>query len=139
MTEVSTLYHNPKCSTSRFVLEVLELAGETFETVPYMVSGWSEETLRGLLAEAELEARDILRVRNTPAVELGLTDASAKEDEIIAAMIAHPILVERPILRTPRGVSLCRPKERVFDLLSDQSPRKIVNAKGASFAIPFTP
>jgi arsenate reductase len=135
---VSVLYHNPKCSTSRFVREVLELAGESYETIVYLVEGWSEDVLRALLEDGGLVARDVLRVRNTPAAELGLLEASASQDQIIAAMIAHPNLVERPILRTPRGVALCRPKERVFDLLSDQSPRDIVTEKGEAYAIPFT-
>lgn len=134
----SVIYHNPKCSTSRFVLEILELAGEQPKIVLYLKDGWTLDTLKGLLAESGLAARDILRTRNTSAKELGLMDETVTEAKILAAMVADPVLVERPIIKTSRGVALCRPKMRVFDMLSDQSARVLTTPKGEEFQIPVT-
>lgn len=134
----SVIYHNPKCSTSRFVLEILELAGEQPKIVLYLKDGWTLDALKGLLAESGLAARDILRTRNTSAKELGLMDETVTEAKILAAMVADPVLVERPIIKTSRGVALCRPKMRVFDMLSDQSARVLTTPKGEEFQIPVT-
>lgn len=134
----SVIYHNPKCSTSRFVLEILELAGEDPKVVPYLKDGWTQEVLKGLLEESGLAARDLLRTRNTAAKELGLLADTATEAEILVAMVADPVLVERPIIKTSRGVALCRPKTRVFDMLSDQSARVLTTQKGEEFQIPVT-
>ncbi|MEH6833744.1 MULTISPECIES: arsenate reductase family protein [Falsihalocynthiibacter] len=133
----STIYHNPKCSTSRFVLEIMQLAGETPEIVLYQQVGWTEDLLRTILTDAKLSARDILRTRNTPAKELGLMDPATPDSEILRAMVADPMLVERPIVRTSEGVVLCRPKEVIFSVLNDQSPRTLMTAKGESFQIPW--
>lgn len=132
----SILYHNPKCSTSRFVLEIMQLAGEAPEIVLYAKVGWSEELLRKLLTDANLSARDILRGRNPSVKERGLMDPATPEEEILSAMVEDPMLVERPIVRTSLGVALCRPKEVIFSMLSDQRPRKITTAKGESYQIP---
>lgn len=131
------IYHNPECSTSRFVLEILELAGEKPSVVPYLKSGWTLETLQELLDEGDLTAKDILRTRNTTAQSLGLMESTATDQDILAAMVADPVLVERPIIKTSRGVALCRPKTRVFDMISDQSPRVLTTKKGEEFHIPL--
>ncbi|WP_140984572.1 arsenate reductase (glutaredoxin) [Asticcacaulis tiandongensis] len=111
-----TLYHNPKCSTSRKALALLEANGYQPEIVEYLKTGWSEATLKDLLKQmGGIPARDILRTRNTDAVERGLT--TADDSTVIAAMIAEPVLVERPILVTPRGAVVARPLSRMNDIL----------------------
>jgi arsenate reductase len=112
-----TIFHNPACGTSRNVLATLTEAGAKPRVVEYLKAGWSVEQLKGLLATMTLTPRDILRVRGTPAEELGLTKPSATDAAILAAMVAHPILVERPIVVTPKGAALCRPADRVQALL----------------------
>lgn len=116
MSEV-TIYHNPNCGTSRNALALIEAAGHAPTVVRYLDAGWTEDLLRNLLSLGGLTARDVLRVRGTPAEELGLTSPDVTEDALIQAMAAHPILVERPIVATEAGVRLCRPAERVNDIL----------------------
>jgi arsenate reductase len=117
MTTEITIFHNPGCGTSRNTLAAIREAGHEPTVVEYLKTGWRRDQLEGLLARMGLKARDILRVRGTPADELGLTDPETSEAAILAAMVAHPILVERPIVVTPKGVALCRPVEKVRDLL----------------------
>lgn len=133
----SVIYHNPKCSTSRFVLEVLQLAGEAPEIVLYLQEGWTKAQLKVLMEDSGLSAKDILRTRNTAAQELGLTKDSATEDDILDAMIVDPVLVERPLIRTSKGVAMCRPKTRVFDMLSNQTPRRLTMKNGEELDIPM--
>ena len=85
--------------------------------VEYLKAGWTEPQLKGLFHQMGVSARDVLRVRGTDAEERGLTDPAVSDDAIIKAMTENPILVERPIVVTPKGAALCRPKEKVFDLL----------------------
>ncbi len=85
--------------------------------VEYLKAGWATDQLKALFAAMKVSPRDILRVRGTPAEELGLTKANATDEAILAAMVAHPILVERPIVVTPKGAALCRPADRVQALL----------------------
>ncbi|MDX5362346.1 MAG: arsenate reductase (glutaredoxin) [Alphaproteobacteria bacterium] len=124
------IYHNPKCGTSRNTLKILEAAGYDPEVVPYLETGWTEPHLRQLLADAGLTAHDILRARGTPAEELGLLKDGVSEDTILAAMTRHPILVERPIVRTAKGVKLCRPSEAVLDLIDRRPPADFVKENG---------
>ena len=112
-----TIFHNPNCGTSRKVLAVLEAAGLKPKIVEYLKVGWTRPQLEALLAEMNASPRDILRVRGTPAEELGLTRPDAGDAPILEAMTRHPILVERPIVSTPKGAALCRPAERVRDLI----------------------
>jgi arsenate reductase len=109
-----TIYHNPKCSTSRQVLEMIEVAGHTPEVVEYLKTGWTKPQLKDLLSKAGLTPREAMRKK--AAEDLGL-DAKLSDAKIIDAMIAHPVLVERPIVVTPKGVLLARPKERVREVL----------------------
>jgi len=113
----ATIWHNPRCSTSRRVLEDLRAAGVEPEVVEYLQTGWTEEGLRALLAGAGMTARQALRAKEPLAKELGLTDPGVTEDALIAAMTAHPVLVERPFVRTAKGTALCRPAERLAGLL----------------------
>jgi arsenate reductase len=108
-----TIYHNPGCGTSRTVLQALKDAGQAPQVVEYLKAGWDEAQLADLFARMGVKPRDVLRVRGTPAEELGLTNLDASDADILRAMTRHPILVERPIVVTPKGVFLCRPADRL--------------------------
>jgi len=108
-----TIYHNPKCGTSRTVLEALQAGGHAPEVVEYLKARWTEAQLTHLFEGMGVGPRDLLRVKGTPAEELGLTDPGVGDAEILRAMVQHPILVERPIVVTPKGVFLCRPADRL--------------------------
>lgn len=111
------IFHNPDCGTSRNVVRIVEAAGYTPTVIEYLKTGWTKPQLLALFAAAGISPRDALRTKKSPAVELGLTDRSTADEDIIEAMIAHPILVERPIVVTSKGTALCRPSEKVLDLL----------------------
>jgi arsenate reductase len=115
-----TIYHNPKCGTSRNALAMIEAAGYAPKVVEYLKLGWTRTQLDGLLAAMGARPRDILREKGTPAAELGLLDPAVDDAAILDAMVAHPILVERPIVVTPKGVTLARPSELVLSLLEKQ-------------------
>ena len=115
-----TIFHNPKCGTSRNTLAMVTAAGYTPHVVEYLKTGWTEAQLRGLMRRMGVGARALMREKGAPAEELGLLRPEAADDEILAAMVAHPILVNRPIVDTPLGVRLCRPSEHVLDLLERQ-------------------
>jgi arsenate reductase len=110
-----TIYHNPECGTSRKALAALREAGHEPEIVEYKKAGWTREQLEALFAKMGVRPRDVLRVRGTPADDLGLADAP--DDAILTAMTEHPILVERPIVAGPNGARLCRPVEQLRELL----------------------
>jgi arsenate reductase len=112
-----TIYHNPACGTSRNTLALLRENGIEPTVVEYLKTGWTQGQIQDLLGRMGRSAHDILRVRGTDAHELGLTDPAASEDALIAAMILQPILVERPIVVTPKGAALCRPAELVLSIL----------------------
>ena len=112
-----TIYHNPGCGTSRSTLALLREKGIEPTVVEYLKAGWTKGQLQDLLKRLGRSAHDILRVRGTQAHELGLTDPAASEEALIAAMILNPVLVERPIVVTPKGAALCRPAELVLTLL----------------------
>ncbi|MFA6125343.1 MAG: arsenate reductase (glutaredoxin) [Sphingomonas sp.] len=112
-----TIYHNPDCGTSRNALAMIEAAGYAPTIVEYLKVGWTRHRLDEILAAIGATPRDILREKGTPAAELGLLEPSVGDDAVIEAMIAHPILVNRPIVMTPKGVALCRPSEAVLPLL----------------------
>jgi arsenate reductase len=124
-----TIFHNPACGTSRNVVAMVETAGYRPEVVEYLKAGWTVDQLRTLFAEAGLTPREAMRERGSPATELGLLDPGTPDTTILAAMVAHPVLVNRPIVRTPKGAALCRPSEKVFDLL-EQAPDRFVKEDG---------
>ena len=124
-----TVFHNPACGTSRNVLAMVEAAGYRPEVVEYLKTGWDAEQLRALFAEAGLTPREALREKGSPAAELGLLEAGVSDDAILAAMAEHPILVNRPIVKTPKGAALCRPSEAVYDLLQ-RTPEGFVKEDG---------
>lgn len=111
------IYHNPACGTSRNTLALLREKGLEPQVVEYLKEGWTRDQLEDLIARSGLTAHQILRDRGTNAAELGLTDPATSDEAIIAAMILEPILVNRPIVSTPKGAALCRPAELVLSLL----------------------
>ena len=112
-----TIYHNPACSKSREVVRVVKAAGYTPRVVEYVETGWKREQLETLLEEAGLTPATAMRRARGPARDLGLLEDGVTDADILEAMLAHPILVERPIVRTDRGTRLCRPVGRVLELL----------------------
>ena len=112
------IYHNPECGTSRNTLAMIEASGETPEIIEYLKNPPSRDRLIELLDEMAMPPRDLLRRKGTPYDELGLDDSTLTDDQLIDAMLAHPILINRPIVVTDKGVRLCRPSERVLDLLA---------------------
>jgi len=124
-----TIFHNPACGTSRNVLAAVEAAGYRPEVIEYLQAGWTADQLRDLFAEAGLTPRDALREKEAAAIVPALLDAETPDDAILEAMLMHPVLVNRPIVRTPRGAALCRPSEKVFDLL-DRPSERFVDAGG---------
>lgn len=112
-----TIYHNQDCGTSRNVLAMIRAAGYEPKVVEYLQVGWTRELLESLMAAMSARPRDLLRDKGTPAAELGLLDPAVSDERILAAMLEHPILVNRPIVVTPKGTALARPSEKVFALL----------------------
>jgi len=115
-----TIYHNPKCGTSRNALAMIEAAGYQPTVVDYQAAGWTRPQLEQILADMGAGPRDILRAKGTPAEALGLLEDGVSDDAILDAMVAHPILVNRPIVVSPKGTRLARPSEEVLDLLERQ-------------------
>ena len=124
------IHHNPDCGTSRNGLEIIQAAGYAPAVNEYLTEGWTRPQLLGLFAAAGITPREALRVSRTPAEELGLTDPAVTDEQLLAAMGAHPILVNRPIVCTPKGVRLCRPSEAVLDLLDRLPPGPLAKEDG---------
>jgi len=111
------IHHNPGCGTSRNVVALVKAAGYDPEIVEYLTTGWTRPQLLGLFAAAGLTPRQALRETKSPAAELGLLEPGVSDAVLLEAMLAHPVLVNRPIVCTPKGVRLCRPSPSVLDLL----------------------
>ena len=112
-----TIYHNPACGTSRNTLAMIRAAGHAPTIVEYLRAGWTRARLEGLFAAMGVSPRDLLRAKGTPAAELGLLDPGTTDEQILSAMVDHPILVNRPIVVTPLGTVLARPSEAVLAVL----------------------
>ena len=112
-----TIFHNPACTTSRNVLARIREAGIEPNVVEYLKDGWTKPQLKSLLQKLGMSAREVMRIRGTPAEELKLTRPGVTDNEIIDAMIGHPILVERPIVLTPKGAVLARPADKIEAIL----------------------
>lgn len=112
-----TIYHNPKCGTSRNALEMIENSGAEVDVILYLETPPTRETLVDLIAQMGISPRALLREKGTPFEELGLSDGSLSDNDLINAMMDHPILINRPIVVTPKGTKLCRPSETVMTLL----------------------
>ncbi len=132
------IHHNPDCGTSRNVLRIIKDAGYTPVVIDYLKEGWTKAQLLALFAAADLTPRSALRETKSPAKELGLLNKSVSDDIILEAMLEHPVLVNRPIVCSPKGVKLCRPSEAVLDLLEQwpegpyekEDGEQILDAKG---------
>ena len=133
-----TIYHNPACGTSRNVLGLIRNSGEEPVVIEYLKNPPSRDELVSLIKRMGIPVRDVLRRKGTPYDELGLDDPTLSDDQLIDAMMAHPILINRPIVVTPKGVKLCRPSETVLDILSTpqrgafakEDGEAVVNARG---------
>ena len=112
-----TIYHNPACGTSRNTLEIIRRSGEEPVVIEYLKTPPSREDLVKLLAAMGMPPRELLREKGTLYAELGLDDRSLSDVDLLDAMMAHPILINRPIVVTERGTRLCRPSEHVLELL----------------------
>lgn len=116
------IHHNPGCGTSRNVLELIRASGTEPVVIEYLDTGWTKPQLLALFAAAGLTPRDALRTSKSPAAELGLLEEGVEDEALLDAMVAHPVLVNRPIVASPKGVRLCRPSEAVLDLLDALPP-----------------
>ena len=117
MPEPATIWHNPACGTSRNTLAMIRQSGEEPEIIEYLKTPPSRAMLVELIERAGISPRDLLREKGTPYAELGLGDTSLSDEALVDAMMAHPILINRPLVVSPLGVKLCRPSEAVLDLL----------------------
>ena len=124
-----TIYHNPACGTSRNTLAMIRQSGEEPEVIEYLKHPPSRARLIELIRAMKIPVRALLREKGTPYAELGLADPKWTDDELIDFMLAHPILINRPIVVTSKGVRLCRPSEAVLDLL-DRPPISFVKEDG---------
>lgn len=115
-----TIFHNPACGTSRNVVEIVKTAGYEPQVVEYLKAGWGADQLKQLATDAGVPLRDLLRESGTPAADLGLLEPGVTDEALLAAMVEHPILVNRPIMVTPKGTALCRPSEKALDLLENR-------------------
>ena len=141
MTDI-IIYHNPECGTSRNVLGLIRNAGIEPHVVEYLKTPPSRALLVQLIARAGITPRELLREKGTPYAELGLGDTSLSDDALVDAMMAHPILINRPLVVSPLGVKLCRPSEAVLDLLpgdqlgaiAKEDGQQVVDASGQRVA-----
>ena len=113
------VHHNSKCGTSRNVIEMIRASGEEPVIIEYLNEGWTKPQLVALFAAADLTVREAMRSVRSPAEELGLLDPSVSDEEILDAMVEHPVLVNRPIVCSLKGVKLCRPADEVHALLEN--------------------
>lgn len=125
-----TIYHNPNCGTSRNTLAMIRQSGEDPVVIEYLKNPPTRERLKALIAAMCIPVRALLREKGTPYAELGLGDPKWSDDELIDFMMAHPILINRPIVVTPKGVRLCRPSEKVVDILPNPDIRRFVKEDG---------
>jgi len=133
-----TIYHNPGCGTSRNVLALIRNTGEEPVVIEYLKNPPDRATLQRLIAQMGMPVRDLLRRKGTPYDELGLDDPKWTDEQLIGFMLAHPILINRPVVVTPLGTRLCRPSEAVLDILprpqqgafSKEDGEPVIDAKG---------
>ena len=133
-----TIYHNPKCGTSRNVLALIRNSGVEPEVIEYLKTPPTKARLAELVAATGQGVRALIREKGTPYAELGLADAKWSDDQLLDFMLAHPILINRPLVVTPLGVKLCRPSETVLDILPNpqqaafakEDGEQVVDAKG---------
>ncbi|BBD02632.1 MULTISPECIES: arsenate reductase (glutaredoxin) [Sphingobium] len=142
MTTDIIIYHNPECGTSRNALAMIRNAGTEPHVIEYLKTPPTRALLVELIDRAGMAPRDLLREKGTPYAELGLNDTSLSDDALVDAMMAHPILINRPLVVSPLGVKLCRPSEAVLDLLptgqlgafAKEDGEQVVDASGQRIA-----
>ena len=142
MTVDIVIYHNPECGTSRNALAMIRNAGIEPHVIEYLKTPPSRAMLVELIERAGMTPRELLREKGTPYAELGLGDTSLSDDALVDAMMAHPILINRPLVVSPLGVKLCRPSEAVLDLLpggqlaafAKEDGEQVVDASGQRVA-----
>lgn len=127
---MTTIYHNPDCGTSRNTLAMIRQSGEEPEVIEYLKNPPTRDRLIWLIKEAGLTVRQALRRKDTPYDALGLSDAALPDEALLDAMLAHPILINRPFVVTTRGVRLCRPSELVLDILEKPNIGPFVKEDG---------
>lgn len=125
-----TIWHNPACGTSRNTLAIIRATGIEPVVIAYLETPPERATLVRLIAAAQLTPRGLLRQKGTPYADLGLDDETLTDDALIDAMLAHPILINRPLVETPLGVRLCRPSEVVLEILPKPLPQDFVKEDG---------
>jgi arsenate reductase len=133
-----TIYHNPKCGTSRNTLAMIRNAGVEPTVIEYLTHPPSREALKDMIAKAGLTVREAMREKEALYAELGLADVKLSDDQLLDAMMAHPILINRPFVITPQGVRLCRPSEIVLEILplpqkgpfSKEDGEPVIDAQG---------
>ena len=133
----TVIHHNPDCGTSRNVLAVIRASGTEPVVIDYLETGWTRPQLQALFAAADLTPRDALRISKSPAEDLGLLDPAVSDDALLDAMVAHPVLVNRPIVCTPKGIALCRPSERVLPLLENPLTAPVFKEDGTPLITPI--
>ncbi len=124
------IHHNPDCGTSRNVLDFIRKSGQEPVIIEYLVEGWTRPQLLALFAAADLTPRTALRRTKSPAARMGLLEDDVPDDILLEAMLSEPILVNRPIVASPKGVRLCRPSEVVLDLLDTLPPGPLFKEDG---------
>jgi arsenate reductase len=129
-----TIYHNPACGTSRNTLAMIRATGIEPVVIEYLKTPPSREELRDLVQRMGVPLRDVLRQKGTPYDELGLGNLALPDDALLDAIELHPILINRPIVVTPKGVRLCRPSEAVLDLLDNPLPADFIKEDGERIA-----
>ena len=125
-----TIYHNPACGTSRNTLEMIRQSGEEPIVIEYLKTPPTREKLQSLIKAMGISPRDLLREKGTPYAELGLADPKWIDEHLIDQMMDHPILINRPIVETPKGVKLCRPSEAVLEILPNPHIGRFVKEDG---------
>lgn len=130
MTSTITIYHNPACGTSRNVLGLIRNSGVEPTVIHYLETPPDQAQLERLIADLGMPVRELLRQKGTPYAELGLDDPQLDDAALIAAMLQHPLLINRPIVVTPLGTRLCRPSERVLEILPEPQRGPFVKEDG---------
>jgi arsenate reductase (glutaredoxin) len=125
-----TIYHNPDCGTSRNTLAMIRQSGEEPTIIEYLKNPPSRERLQGLISAMVIPVQAVLREKGTPYAELGLSDPKWTDDQLLDFMLSHPILINRPIVETPKGTKLCRPSEAVLDILPNPDIGPFVKEDG---------
>jgi len=125
-----TIYHNPACGTSRNTLDMIRQSGEEPVVIEYLRTPPTRDKLQSLIKAMGISPRDLLREKGTPYAELGLAEPKWSDEQLLDQMMAHPILINRPIVETPKGVKLCRPSEAVLEILPNPHIGRFVKEDG---------